>query len=169
MRDIVYAITTFVASEGECMLFQVSGNPESRIFLPVIQEENLPRSEILQYLSWKLEETIAISGKFNFTLSISGIPVGLREIFYRNPWMTKIFKENAGFVTRHIWTDFSFQYCGWSKSCLVVTWFWSVVSGLREEEKSLLLKFSTGSTCVPAGGFSKLLVSVVPRPHTFIW
>jgi ankyrin repeat protein len=35
-------------------------------------------------------------------------------------------------------------------------WFWKLVHSLREEEKALLLKFSTGSPCVPVGGFKNL-------------
>jgi hypothetical protein len=31
------------------------------------------------------------------------------------------------------------------------------VRSLKEEEKALLLKFATGSPCVPAGGFKNLL------------
>ena len=32
---------------------------------------------------------------------------------------------------------------------------------LKEEEKALLLKFSTGSPCVPAGGFASLQVTLI--------
>jgi hypothetical protein len=38
-----------------------------------------------------------------------------------------------------------------------VVWFWRLVKSLKEEEKALLLKFTTGSPCVPAGGFKNLL------------
>lgn len=37
-------------------------------------------------------------------------------------------------------------------------WFWKTVNSLKQEEKALLLKFSTGSPCVPAGGFRQLEV-----------
>ena len=46
-----------------------------------------------------------------------------------------------------------------------IKWFWEVVNDLKENEKALLLKFSTGSPCVPAGGFSQLQV---PRTKTSI-
>jgi len=49
------------------------------------------------------------------------------------------------------------RYVDWSYTSPVVVWFWEIVEALKEEEKSLLLKFSTGSPCVPAGGFAKLL------------
>ena len=39
-------------------------------------------------------------------------------------------------------------------------WFWKLVHSLREEEKALLLKFSTGSPCVPVGGFKNLQVYI---------
>ena len=32
------------------------------------------------------------------------------------------------------------------------------MSQLKEEEKALLMKFSTGSPCVPIGGFASLTV-----------
>ena len=38
-----------------------------------------------------------------------------------------------------------------------------MVSQLKEEEKALLLKFSTGSPCVPIGGFASLTVCVTFR------
>ena len=40
-------------------------------------------------------------------------------------------------------------------------WFWRLIHSMREEEKALLLKFSTGSPCVPAGGFKHLQVFYV--------
>lgn len=38
-----------------------------------------------------------------------------------------------------------------------IVWFWRLVSSLKVEEKSLLLKFVTGSPCLPIGGFAKLI------------
>ena len=37
-------------------------------------------------------------------------------------------------------------------------WFWRLVGSLKEEEKALLLKFSTGSPRLPTGGFANLQV-----------
>ena len=34
---------------------------------------------------------------------------------------------------------------------------------LKEEEKALLMKFSTGSPCVPLGGFAALTVYILTR------
>lgn len=48
------------------------------------------------------------------------------------------------------------KYQGCSSADDEITWFWSVVSQLKEEEKALLMKFSTGSPCVPIGGFASL-------------
>ncbi|XP_044163315.1 E3 ubiquitin-protein ligase HACE1-like [Acropora millepora] len=48
------------------------------------------------------------------------------------------------------------KYDGWSSTDDEISWFWGVVSQLKEEEKALLLKFSTGSPCVPIGGFASL-------------
>ena len=50
------------------------------------------------------------------------------------------------------------QYRGCHASDDVIKWFWAVVSQFKEEEKALLLKFTTGSPCVPVGGFAALQV-----------
>ncbi|KAK3749478.1 hypothetical protein QZH41_013460, partial [Actinostola sp. cb2023] len=47
---------------------------------------------------------------------------------------------------------------GFAIGSQIITWFWDIVSKLKEEEKALLLKFSTGSPCVPLGGFANLRV-----------
>ena len=49
------------------------------------------------------------------------------------------------------------QYRGVKETDDSIVWFWCLVRSLKEEEKALLLKFSTGSPRVPAGGFSQLL------------
>ena len=54
---------------------------------------------------------------------------------------------------------FLLQYYGLKESDSIVRWFWKLVRSLKEEEKALLLKFSTGSPCVPAGGFASLQVN----------
>ena len=38
----------------------------------------------------------------------------------------------------------------------VIEWFWTVVYRLTREEKALLLKFATGHSRLPVGGFGKL-------------
>lgn len=48
------------------------------------------------------------------------------------------------------------RYCGLTACDSTVQWFWKLVQDLREEERALLLKFATGSPCVPAGGFASL-------------
>ncbi|XP_057315397.1 uncharacterized protein LOC130656537 [Hydractinia symbiolongicarpus] len=48
------------------------------------------------------------------------------------------------------------QYATWTLSDPVITWFWKIVENLKDEEKSLLLKFTTGSPCVPMGGFKQM-------------
>ncbi len=50
----------------------------------------------------------------------------------------------------------SVQYYGVTASDDIIVWFWTLVASLKQEEKALLLKFSTGSPNVPAGGFSQL-------------
>ena len=50
------------------------------------------------------------------------------------------------------------QYQGLKESDNTVEWYWKLVESLKEEEKALLLKFVTGSPCVPAGGFAYLQV-----------
>eukprot|EP00731_Ephydatia_muelleri_P016647 Em0009g1071a len=48
------------------------------------------------------------------------------------------------------------EYQGLASTTALVHWFWRLVRSLKEEEKALLLKFSTGSPRVPAGGFANL-------------
>lgn len=48
------------------------------------------------------------------------------------------------------------QYATWTVSDPVITWFWKIIENLKDEEKSLLLKFTTGSPCVPMGGFKQM-------------
>ena len=50
------------------------------------------------------------------------------------------------------------QYHGLSSTSSEVQWFWHLVQDLKEEERALLLKFTTGCPSVPAGGFSCLRV-----------
>ena len=45
---------------------------------------------------------------------------------------------------------------GYSKADPQVLWFWRVVHSLSQAERALLLKFCTGSSRVPSGGFSSL-------------
>lgn len=59
---------------------------------------------------------------------------------------------------------FNLQYQGCSPEDDEITWFWSLVSQLKEEEKALLMKFSTGSPCVPIGGFAALTVKKKKNP-----
>ena len=60
------------------------------------------------------------------------------------------------------------QYHGLSATNDIIVWFWRLVRSLKEEEKALLLKFSTGSPRVPAGGFSQLLGLSGPTLFTII-
>lgn len=53
------------------------------------------------------------------------------------------------------------QYCSVKESGNIVLWFWKLVRSLKEEEKALLLKFATGSPCVPLGGFASLQVLIM--------
>ena len=61
----------------------------------------------------------------------------------------------------YLFCIFLLQYRGCSHEHDVIHWFWNVVSQLKEEEKALLMKFSTGSPCVPVGGFAALTVWTV--------
>ncbi|XP_078351971.1 uncharacterized protein LOC144636654 isoform X2 [Oculina patagonica] len=59
-------------------------------------------------------------------------------------------------------------YEGFSPEHDVIHWFWNVVSQLKEEEKALLMKFSTGSPCVPLGGFAALTGLSGPTKFTIL-
>jgi hypothetical protein len=67
----------------------------------------------------------------------------------RSDSLVKLHKRRFSYIS---------QYRGVTSSDQIITWFWDIVSRLKEEEKALLLKFSTGSPCVPIGGFASLQV-----------
>jgi len=45
---------------------------------------------------------------------------------------------------------------GYSRLDPQVLWFWGVVKAMEQAERALLLKFATGSSRVPSGGFAAL-------------
>lgn len=47
-------------------------------------------------------------------------------------------------------------YDGYERDSVVITWFWQFVKSLSEQERSLLVKFATGTSNVPIGGFAAL-------------
>ena len=48
------------------------------------------------------------------------------------------------------------EYQGYTAGDEVIGWFWDLVASLTEKERAQLLLFATGTTGVPAGGFSQL-------------
>ena len=70
------------------------------------------------------------------------------------------FPETISYLCLHV---VLLQYQGCSSEDVEITWFWNVVWQLKEEEKALLMKFSTGSPCVPIGGFAALTVSCLAK------
>jgi len=48
------------------------------------------------------------------------------------------------------------EYQGYTEGNNVVTWFWSILSDLTQDELAKLLQFCTGTSRVPIGGFSAL-------------
>ena len=79
-------------------------------------------------------------------------------VIKRRP-LTKLYHFFAAVTTCDIlFHAFSLQYKACSVEHDVIQWFWNIVSQLKEEEKALLMKFSTGSPCVPVGGFAALTV-----------
>ena len=48
--------------------------------------------------------------------------------------------------------------CSGEEAEQIETWFWEIVrSEFSDEQRAALLRFATGSSCVPAGGFTNLL------------
>lgn len=50
----------------------------------------------------------------------------------------------------------------------IVSWFWTTVQSLTEEERAKLLQFVTGSSQLPPGGLSELRppFQITPSPTT---
>lgn len=44
----------------------------------------------------------------------------------------------------------------YSATSQVVTWFWEVVRSMSQDDRARLLQFTTGTSCVPVGGFGAL-------------
>lgn len=52
----------------------------------------------------------------------------------------------------------NFRYDGgYTAASPVVVWFWKLVAGMEDSDKSALLHFCTGSSRMPAGGFGTLM------------
>jgi len=65
--------------------------------------------------------------------------------------------NGVGIIDVNDWYNNTLYEHGVTKDCDQVKWFWSLVRSLKLEEKSLLLKFTTGSPCLPIGGFKNLM------------
>jgi len=48
------------------------------------------------------------------------------------------------------------EYSGYGYEDTQIQWFWSVVERMTPEDRAALLKFSTGSSVPPVGGFASL-------------
>jgi hypothetical protein len=48
------------------------------------------------------------------------------------------------------------QYIGCSKNSNIIQWFWQIINEMNNNERSQILKFCTGTSAPPAGGFAML-------------
>ena len=92
-----------------------------------------------------------------FTLTIRSL-CGI--IVHQFSHYSVVFPKTISYLCLHV---VLLQYQGCSSEDVEITWFWNVVWQLKEEEKALLMKFSTGSPCVPIGGFAALTVSCLAK------
>ncbi|EPY54216.1 HECT-type ubiquitin-protein ligase Pub3 [Schizosaccharomyces cryophilus OY26] len=58
------------------------------------------------------------------------------------------------------------EYRTYSASDQVVKWFWEIISNWKNEERSMLLQFATGTSRIPVNGFRDLQGSDGPRKFT---
>ncbi|PRP85237.1 hypothetical protein PROFUN_07007 [Planoprotostelium fungivorum] len=63
------------------------------------------------------------------------------------------------------WRENTF-YRGYTASDDVIRWFWETVEEMSQDERVLLLRFSTGCGSVPAGGFVNLVGAQGPQKFT---
>jgi len=114
----------------------------------------------------KMEYLESIS-KFKFETSIYKEVKKFKSGFYRyiprdviclfNSDEFSLLLNGVGQIDVKDWYNNTLYEHGVTKDCDQVKWFWSLVRSLKQEEKSLLLKFTTGSPCLPIGGFKNLM------------
>ncbi|XP_071150810.1 E3 ubiquitin-protein ligase HACE1-like [Mytilus edulis] len=58
------------------------------------------------------------------------------------------------------------EYNGYDRQSSVIQWFWEIVEDFSQENRVLLLQFTTGSSRVPFGGFAKFVGGGGPQHFT---
>lgn len=63
--------------------------------------------------------------------------------------------SGVGVIDAARWEQHS-TYCGYRSTSPQIEWFWRFVRSLSATERALLLKFCTGQSRLPVGGFESL-------------
>jgi ankyrin repeat protein len=117
-----------------------------------VNSEN--KDEYVRLVSeFKLEKSISEETKRFCTGFWKVIPQKCLQVFTTNE--LSLFLSGVPTIDVDDWKEHTEYTHGIPDETIV--WFWRLVRSLKEEEKALLLKFATGSPCVPAGGFKNLL------------
>ncbi|CAM9391026.1 unnamed protein product [Discosporangium mesarthrocarpum] len=103
--------------------------------------------ESLTYGRWKKQAKALATGVNRL------VPLGLLRMFSENE--LGLLLAGPGDIDPADWRRHTI-FTGYDISEELKGWFWSVVESLSLEERSLLLKFSTGCLRLPVGGFAAL-------------
>eukprot|EP00448_Togula_jolla_P019496 CAMPEP_0170588778 /NCGR_PEP_ID=MMETSP0224-20130122/11012_1 /TAXON_ID=285029 /ORGANISM="Togula jolla, Strain CCCM 725" /LENGTH=230 /DNA_ID=CAMNT_0010912519 /DNA_START=37 /DNA_END=729 /DNA_ORIENTATION=- len=119
-------------------------------FLPVTEENKL------EYVQRLCEEYVCGGIRREIRCTLQGFwdifPLDMLQAQAVKPIELSAFLSSSGSLDPEEWRWHSRSN---SKS-VIVEWFWDVVRDLAEEQRGLLLRFVTGSSRLPPGGFVKL-------------
>ncbi|XP_052090205.1 E3 ubiquitin-protein ligase HACE1-like [Mytilus californianus] len=127
-----------------------------------VTEEN--KTEYAQLVT-ELRMTRAIQPQINSFLSgfHQNIPQSLIQMF--DEYELELMLSGIPEIDISDWEKHT-EYNGYDRQSPVIQWFWEIVEDFSQENRVLLLQFTTGSSRVPFGGFAKFVGGGGPQHFT---
>ncbi|XP_076078834.1 E3 ubiquitin-protein ligase HACE1-like [Mytilus galloprovincialis] len=127
-----------------------------------VTEEN--KTEYAQLVT-ELRMTRAIQPQINSFLSgfHQYIPQSLIQMF--DEYELELMLSGIPEIDISDWEKHT-EYNGYDRQSSVIQWFWEIVEDFSQENRVLLLQFTTGSSRVPFGGFEKFVGGGGPQHFT---
>ncbi|XP_071135977.1 E3 ubiquitin-protein ligase HACE1-like isoform X1 [Mytilus edulis] len=127
-----------------------------------VTEEN--KTEYAQLVT-ELRMTRAIQPQINSFLSgfHQYIPQSLIQMF--DEYELELMLSGIPEIDIGDWENHT-EYNGYDRQSPVIQWFWEIVENFSQENRVLLLQFTTGSSRVPFGGFAKFVGGGGPQHFT---
>ncbi|CAC5366875.1 HACE1 [Mytilus coruscus] len=127
-----------------------------------VTEEN--KTEYAQLVT-ELRMTRAIQPQINSFLSgfHQYIPQSLIQMF--DEYELELMMSGIPEIDISDWEKHT-EYNGYDRQSPVIKWFWEIVEDFSQENRVLLLQFTTGSSRVPFGGFAKFVGGGGPQHFT---